>query len=155
MTPQSNHHFNISTVLTKPDRLPEIIFVKIWNRSDQIQTNLPFGTVAVRPNFKRGLKINIPNKKNFTLQVNQFPMVCAFSLVIDKMQGITLQNIILGPLREGRQAPKTALYTALSRSNTLSGIHLLNELCPADFDYFVPSNDVLTEINRLSALELV
>ena len=64
----------------------------------------------------RSIKITL-NYTNFNIQPTQFPMVPAFAITIEKCQGITLDAMIVAPLRTvARSKPQpNSLYVVLSR----------------------------------------
>ena len=94
-----------------------------------------------------------------------------------KCQGLTLDGVVLTPLRGGRRTglnggargPRAALYVALSRARTARGVRLLEPLkdegeraCRthvlvlarrAEFSYFAPGAALVGEQQRLLTLD--
>jgi hypothetical protein len=100
------------------------------------------------------LQIKIPDR-TFYIKIRQLPLVPAFSLLIEKVQGLTLDSVILGPLKHStRRAPqKTALHVATTRVRDPINMRLLQPLTMDDILYFTPSSELIQETKRLESIE--
>ena len=74
----------------------------------------------------------------------QFPLTLAWATAIHKVQGLTLDEIVVD-MKGGRFSPGQA-YVAFSRVKTLPGLHILNFNSKA----IKASNDVQSEMSRLN-----
>ena len=74
----------------------------------------------------------------------QFPLTLAWATTIHKVQGLTLDQIVVD-MKGGRFNPGQA-YVAFSRVKTLQGLHILNFSASA----IKKSNDVHSEMIRLN-----
>lgn len=125
-----------------------------WNNLPLFR-NFPLGCFPV-PSLSSNIRLYLSDDKvqRNAIRVTQFP--CVLSLVVTghKVQGKTLDNIILGSISKIHQYGKTGwLYVVLSRVKTLSGFFIMVKLC-SDMKKFKPRYDVLDEMNRLRDLEL-
>jgi hypothetical protein len=86
----------------------------------------------------------------------QIPLVPAFSLLVEKVQGLTMDSIILGPLRhDTRSSPqKTALHVATTRVKDPINMRFLEPLTMEDIEYFTPAPQLIFETRRLEQLEI-
>ena len=75
---------------------------------------------------------------------SQFPLTLAWATTIHKVQGLTLDEIVVD-MKGGRFSPGQA-YVALSRVKTLAGLHILNFNPKA----IKASDDVKQEMQRLN-----
>ena len=73
----------------------------------------------------------------------QFPLTLAWATTIHKVQGLTLDEILVS-MKGGRFSPGQA-YVAFSRVKTLQGLHILNFNPSA----IKASADIQNEISRL------
>ena len=74
----------------------------------------------------------------------QFPLTLAWATTIHKVQGLTLDEIVVD-LKRGRFSPGQA-YVAFSRVKTLQGLHILN----FNASQIKKSTDVQDEMSRLN-----
>ena len=74
----------------------------------------------------------------------QFPLTLAWATTIHKVQGLTLDEIVVN-MKGGRFSPGQA-YVAFSRVKTLQGLHIINFTATA----IKASTDVQNEITRLN-----
>ncbi len=121
-----------------PSRLPEVIFVTLNHPNSALANtpnlqsvldnlHLPPGTVPIFIEQGRSDKIKLGKKHSVTVKVSQFPIVPAFSLTIHKIQGQTLNKVVIGSFRNRTTdyASFSAIYVALSRARKLEGLLLL------------------------------
>jgi ATP-dependent exoDNAse (exonuclease V) alpha subunit len=80
--------------------------------------------------------------KSVEVTRSQFPLSLAFACTIHKIQGMTLDNVVIS--MKSRFGPGQA-YVAISRVRTMEGLHFV------DFDpkKIVVSEEVVNEMNRL------
>ena len=135
-----------------PSKMPELIFVKVFDKPNLQQNDLPPGVTAIAPQ-KCKVKVELSSGvKTLQIPAVQFPLVAAYSLVIDKMQGITLDSIIIADLNSTRSTPPTVLYTALTRATSLEGVYFLEPMTRATLTRFTPKPFLYDEIDRLLLL---
>lgn len=89
---------------------------------------------------------------SFKVKVTQLPCVSALVLTGHKIQGRTLDAVILGALSRIHKSGRSGwIYVILSRVRTLNGLFLLTLLETDPKKY--PRTDVMTEMNRLHLIE--
>ena len=115
--------------------------------------NLPLGCFPVT-----AIKCNIICKlgstgKNFKVRVTQLPCVSALVLTGHKIQGQTLNSVILGALSPVHQSGQSGwIYVVLSRVRKLEGLFLLTKL-EEDPRKYLPRKNVMKEMDRLRIIE--
>ena len=63
------------------------------------------------------------------IQRIQFPIALAWACTVHKVQGLTLQNVVISfNLKKQRSFNCGQVYVALSRSTSLQGLHILGEI---------------------------
>lgn len=91
--------------------------------------------------------------KSFKVRVTQLPCVSALVLTGHKIQGQTLNSVILGALSPIHQSGQSGwIYVILSRVRTLNGLFLLTKL-EEDVQKYLPRKNVMREMNRLRRIE--
>ena len=69
--------------------------------------------------------------KSTEIQRIQFPVTLSWACTVHKVQGLTLQNVVVSlDLRKQRSFNYGQVYVALSRATSLSGLHILGKLEP-------------------------
>jgi len=137
-----------------PSHPPDVIYIKT-NSDKVMDERCPPGIVPVRPitervNFKKA------TSRNFSLYATQFPLIAGFALTCEKVQGLTMDKIILTNLRGYRRAcPRSSLYVALSRVRKLSDLYLTEPLTMEDLHYFRPTQSLIHELERLERLAIM
>ena len=95
------------------------------------------------------------SEKTFQIQVSQFPCVLSVVLTGHKVQGKTLDAIILGYLSKHHLYGSSGwIYVILSRVRKLSDFYTLTRL-NTDVKKYKPRTHVIREMKRLSAIENV
>jgi hypothetical protein len=120
---------------TIPSKLPEIIFIKLYNDTDVLLPGMPPGVLPIAfPERASTVVITLRNRK-FSSSWKQFPLFQAFSMTVDRIQGATLDALIACPLRvpTRRNTPAPALYVLFSRCRTLEGIRLIEPITLDNF----------------------
>ena len=63
------------------------------------------------------------------IQRIQFPIALAWACTVHKVQGLTLQNVVISfNLKKQRSFNYGQVYVSLSRSTSLQGLHILGEI---------------------------
>jgi hypothetical protein len=84
--------------ISKCSHIPDFVLIKLWKIDHEFFPGLGAGVVLVQPYRNNRVSINLPSR-NVTVRMIQIPLVPAFSLLIEKVQGLTMDSVILGPLR--------------------------------------------------------
>ncbi|ORZ34435.1 hypothetical protein BCR44DRAFT_49380 [Catenaria anguillulae PL171] len=85
--------------------------------------------------------------------ITQYPIVPAYAMTCHGVQGKTLSSILIAdPRPSGMTVSPQAFYVALSRVQASAGLALARAPTIADFEAFVPKEDVQNEANRLKGL---
>jgi len=136
--------------------LPEIVYVKLLAYSHiQFHEDLPDGVVPVRPRRESNVLIKITDVRSFIVCIIQIPIIPAFALTTEKCQGLTVEKMILGPLRHPtRKRPqRSALYVAITRVKSMSQLYLMKPLTLSDLAFFRPDPAALRVTERLLHLD--
>jgi hypothetical protein len=89
----------------------------------------------------------------------QFPVVLGFAMTVHKVQGMSMDQIIVAEHHSSDPSMATVnkpnmLYTSVSRSRTLAGLYFLREITQADIDYAnIGVREFAGELARLEACE--
>jgi hypothetical protein len=130
-------------------RSPKVVFIKLYNREEEYG----YGPGAIPiPLENLSGKITLSNNRSQSFKIEQFAFVNAFSLTIDKCQGLTLNSVIMGPIKHSsRNTPhRHSLYVLLSRGRTLSRIRFMEELTLSHTEYFKPAATTIALIAHLN-----
>jgi ATP-dependent exoDNAse (exonuclease V) alpha subunit len=97
---------------------------------------------------------NYKTTRNFNVILNTFPLVPAYSLTVEKVQGVTLDHMILTSLHHPSRPSFSGalLYVALSRVRRLSSLYLTEKLTRSDLH--TPSPELVTLMAKLEAIGL-
>ena len=136
------------------DGLPDYVLIKLIDFAQEaLIPGFAPGVVPVRPTLVKQVKIHIADDRQFTVNIEQVPLIPAFSLTSDKCQGLTVDRMILGPLRhDSRRLPqRTSFYVAMTRVRTMANLFLMEPLTSLYLKYFKPSPVAIAEMARLAA----
>ena len=141
--------------ISKCSHIPDFILSKVWKIDHEFFPGLGAGVVPVQPYRNNRVSIDLPSR-NVTVRMIQIPLVPAFSLLIEKVQGLTMDSVILGPLRhKTRTSPqRTALHVSCTRVKDAINMRFLQPLTMEDIAYFTPAPELILETRRLEKLEL-
>ncbi|OWZ07894.1 hypothetical protein PHMEG_00019642 [Phytophthora megakarya] len=135
---------------------PEVVFIKLRDYEDvQFFPFLPNGVVPVRLRYEKSVKVQLPNR-SFSINIIQVPVIPAYSITTEKCQGMTLEKIVLAPLRHAtRRSPqRSSFYVAATRVKSLRQLYLMEKLSLEELtSYFTPNPAAMAETRRLEALE--
>jgi hypothetical protein len=98
--------------------MPVYILFKIFDLKEELIPGLGVGIIPLQPYTNRSVSITLPDRNSpFDVKIKQLPLVHAFALLTEKVQGLTMETNIVGPLRnESRKTPqKAALDVTVSR----------------------------------------
>jgi hypothetical protein len=157
-----HHESNrISTVsddqlsISKCSHIPEFILLKLWKIDQEFFPGLGPGVVPVKPFTNKSVQVQMPDR-NFYLKITQIPLIPAFSLIVEKVQGLTMDSLILGPLRPKiRKNPqRTAMHVANTRIRDPIYMRYTEPLTQEDLNCFKPPIALIEETRSLENLEL-
>ncbi|KAF4143997.1 hypothetical protein GN958_ATG05898 [Phytophthora infestans] len=78
---------------------PDIVFVELKDYSNHtFLPGLPPGVVPVCRRIEKGIEVKLPGRE-FSIAIDQVPLVAAYSLIAEKCQGLTVDKMILAPLK--------------------------------------------------------
>lgn len=130
---------------------PVAVYVKhIGYAGTSFLPHLPVGVVPVRQRVEKSINVRMP-ARSFNVTIKQVPLVPAFALTSEKCQGLTVDKMILGPMRHPtRRAPqRSSFYVAVTRVRILAQLYLMEPLTKQFLAYFTPRADALAENARL------
>lgn len=144
----------MSTKLQKPT----VIYVKfddkraggmlIKNSGDTFAKQNHF--VPIEPVLSK-IKVHPGKPYSPELQRIQFPITLAWACTIHKVQGLTLQNVVISfKLNKQKSFNCGQVYVALSRSTSLQGLHILGKI---DSKHVKTDSRVHDEYERLRHLK--
>jgi ATP-dependent DNA helicase PIF1 len=115
-----------------------------------IQDGQPPGVYKLTPS-RHDIKPTLGGK-TVSLKLTTYPLVPSYALTVEKIQGATLDGIVLGTLHHSsrKSFPSALLYVALSRVRRLQGLFLTEPLTFEDIR--APSNEIKAEIARLEGI---
>ena len=135
--------------VTNNDHVVTSVLVKFENQQVGIKA---IQTSPYRTNFPDAVPLSkyevvflAKGKRGSEITRLQFPLTLAWATTIHKVQGLTLDEIVVDMKGGGRFSPGQA-YVAFSRVKTLQGLHILNFNASA----IKKSNDVQNEMVRLN-----
>jgi len=115
---------------------PTVIYIKFDDneagRNVRAKCPNPFArentVVPIEPVLTR-IKVRPGKPSSPEIQRIQFPLTLAYSCTVHKVQGLTLQNVVISfNLNKQRSFNYGQIYVALSRSTSLQGIHILGQI---------------------------
>ena len=137
-------------VLRTPDgALPLCVLVKVRDATFQVQ-GYDEGVFPLFP--KKNIDVFDADGKHILGRLNQFPIVPAYAFTGHKVQGITLDSVLIADT-ENKRLKSTWLYTVLSRATSLNGLFLTKPI-PELLTKCVHSPELHEYVNmRLPALD--
>ncbi|GMF61876.1 unnamed protein product [Phytophthora fragariaefolia] len=134
---------------------PEVVFIRLKDSSDRsFHPELPLGVVPICQRYERGISVKLPDRQ-FSVCIRQVPLVLAYPLTTEKCHGLTVDRMVLAPLRHPtRYSPQrsSCYVTLLTRVKTLRQLYLMVPLTKQFLEYFI--QDELQESLRLQAMEV-
>lgn len=115
---------------------PTVVYVKFDDNiaeSTSIQTSgnrfaRESSAVPIKPVLSK-IKVRPGKPSSPEIQRIQFPIALAWACTVHKVQGLTLQNVVISfNLKKQRSFNYGQMYVALSRSTSLQGLHILGEI---------------------------
>ena len=145
-------------VVTIPSAPPQMVIIELVDkklRDKQLVPGLPKGCVPIFPKkvqIQTDFLFKGVNKKmSFTTM--QLPFEIAFGLTVDKIQGLTLDGIVICDLTIGRyNVPTQSLYVCVTRVAGYKYVRFLKKLTHNDLKYFVPNAMISREDERLKTM---
>jgi hypothetical protein len=124
-----------------------------WSNSSVFQS-LPVGCFPIVPiSATKEFRVGPERNKACSVRISQFPCVSALVLTGHKIQGQTLDSILIGNITDRHKYGSTGwVYVALSRVRSSQGLYTLVEL-PRDPKKYKLRKHVVAEMNRLRKIE--
>jgi hypothetical protein len=116
---------------------PALLWLQVHQmESHQFHADWPIGAVPVLPTED---KISTCTSR-LKLTIHQVPIIPAFSVTVDKSQGMTVNAMAMGQLRDKHRTntPRQALYVALSRVRNPNQLRLMEPLTMQMLEKFKP-----------------
>jgi hypothetical protein len=124
--------------------------IRIPNCLNVLSKDCPPGTFRILT-ARHDVKTTLAGK-SLSMKLETFPLVPAYALTVEKMQGSTLDGIVLGTLHHAsrKSYASALLYVALSRVRRLTDLYLTEPLTLSDIK--PPNKLILIEMARLALL---
>lgn len=103
------------------------------------------------PIARHTVKFTVKGIRGAEVTRNQFPLVLAWATTIHKVQGLTLNELVVD-MKGGRFSPGQA-YVAFSRAKTLDKLHLIN-FQPCSITKSMKVQEEMTRLRNTSPLPL-
>jgi hypothetical protein len=126
---------------------PEYILFKIRGCNDILMSGYPEGVLLI-PYAAYSVKIKAPKAKEpKIIRLDQFPIIPAYALTPEKLQGVTLYHDMYITSLSCRSSQ--ILYVAFSRTQSLQQIILTEEVTMNYVRKFLPKRQILTLVTDL------
>ena len=126
---------------------PAYILFKVRGCKRQLVNGYPIGVVAI-PLATYQTKFTLPNAKaQMTMAITTFPIIPAYAMTPEKLQGVTLENELFISALSNR-SPQI-LYVVFSRVRSLNKILLTQRLSLEYVRKFVPPEDIVKIMKEL------
>ena len=110
--------------------------------------------VPIEPVLSK-IKVHPGKPSSPELQRIQFPITLAWACTIHKVQGLSLQNVVISfKLHKQKSFNSGQVYVALSRATSLQGLHILNELNSKHVKVDSRVHDEYSRLRRLKPNDL-
>jgi hypothetical protein len=147
---KSQQSQTINFSISKCSHIPEFILLKLWKIDQEFFPGLGPGVVPVKPFTNRSVQVQMPDR-NFYLKITQIPLIPAFSLIVEKVQGLTMDSL-RPKIRKNPQ--RTAMHVANTRIRDPIYMRYTEPLTQEDLNYFKPPIALIEETRSLENLEL-
>jgi hypothetical protein len=143
----TNGHYQVRV----PDRPPLLLLIRVHKPRHAPFPGLPDDVYPLTVQTVSGCSLTLPNTSpKFNFKITQFPCVCAAASSVYKIQGDSLQRIIVANWSAKNRADKPQQgYVIVSRALTRQSFFTLQELTPELISYFQPPSHALAEDQRL------
>lgn len=134
---------------------PDVVYIKLKDHSHTpLLTSLPTGIAPILARTEKGVKVDMTSR-TFSITINQVPLIPAFAITSDKCQGLTVERMVLGPLRHStrRNPQQSSFYVAVTRVKMMKQLYLMEPLSLDFLQYFKPNQDAIAETQRLQDME--
>lgn len=143
--------FSDDTVLQSHTCLPTSVTIKLDGNEESLSPKDAKGEYTMTPTLYESRQIKLLNR-SLSMNIRTFPLIPAYAMTVEKIQGETVDGIVLTTLHHSsrKSVPASLLYVALSRVRRLDQLYLTEELKMEDIKR--PSDEILNEIERLRSL---
>ena len=130
--------------------LPRSIVIHVNHCTRTLEQGQPPGYYKLNPS-RHDVNTTVGGH-SFSMKLCTYPLLPSYALTVEKIQGSTLDGIILGTLHHKSRKSYSAalLYVALSRVRKLSDLYLSEKLTMEDIR--APSQKIIDEITRLESI---
>jgi hypothetical protein len=134
-------------VVKRFKRNPAYLLFKVRNCKRQLVKGYPVGVVAI-PLGRYKAKFKLPNAKaKTTMTVWTFPIIPAYAMTPEKLQGVTLDNELYVSILDNR-SPQI-LYVVFSRVRALINLILTERLTLEYVRKFLPPKEIILLMKQL------
>ena len=123
-----------------------------WS-SIQLFPSLPRGVFPISPSLPQAKTLRFSATSKVNVSIKQLPCVLSLVLTGHKVQGFSIDAIILGALgKHHKNGLSGWLYVVLSRVRTVNGLYLMEQIEQDPAKYIIRT-DVVKEMDRLRKIE--
>lgn len=122
----------------KCTHFPQLVFVKLFQKQKVQIPCLPQDILPV-PVVTLNSQIHLSHR-HFSMKIKQIPIVPAYAVTVEKVQGLTLESVTICNLLDKRKTAQTSsLYVSLSRCKDPTQVLLEHDLTLEYCKSFIPN----------------
>jgi hypothetical protein len=126
--------------------MPNAVYIRLLSNNSILR---------IIPRERFSCRFDLPSR-HFSLKITQFPLAPAYSLTSEKIQGLTLNSVILAPIihkTRPRPAP-SSFYVNISRVRNPASMKFMQPLSEQQLCRFRPSPQTLEMVHHLHTIAL-